>query len=75
MDGLVRVMGTPIGRLSTAAVGFLIAMAALVLLTGVVQVVVVILGMVVFILGAGIGWSRRTEPVGQRDFKASRRNR
>ena len=55
MRDLVFWMNAPMGRAVTVALGFAIAIAGIVFFTGLATVVLVVLGMVVLIVGAGLG--------------------
>ncbi len=58
MRDVVTWMNTPIGRAVLVGVGAAIVFAGIIFLTGVAMVVVMVLGMVVLLVGAGLGGPR-----------------
>ncbi len=55
MRGTVYWMNSPMGRAILVALGFIVAMAGLIFFTGVAAVALMILGLVILIVGAGLG--------------------
>lgn len=55
MDGTVRFFNTPTGRAVLVGVGFIIWMAGMIFATGMLQVAMIALGLILIISAAGLG--------------------